>query len=268
MRLAPQEVEQFNKLIWSLQLYANRRLGLVPEVSTLEDLLRLPVERRIRIRNAPYDHVELIDEYVKENPEGFSEEELEILRGWKRFVRGDFFVERLLKKYAVFIKGDRVYGVLALHDPFEEFLPRVPCYVNTVLLPFRGRIVYDGWMQIYNVTFGRGIRESLKETYMAAKVRGEILESLDPKPPAPKKVRRRKDWTPLLDELEEGAKALRAGKDAPAIWGPAFSLMRASLEFARIAAEDPEDLDRLRRGLRKVERAMRKAERTLVRLKG
>lgn len=74
---------------------------------------------------------------------------MQIVRGWKRFVAGEFYVFRFLKRFAVFIlasKSARVCGVLGLYDRLEDvagdFL--LPVLVQAVLLPLKGRIIYDG----------------------------------------------------------------------------------------------------------------------------
>ena len=57
-----------------------------------------------------------------------------------------FQIFRYLKKHAIFIGEDsQVYGVLALQDSLEEmFYGRpLPIMVQAVLLPFRGKIIYD-----------------------------------------------------------------------------------------------------------------------------
>jgi hypothetical protein len=177
----------------------------------------------------------------------------------------------LLKKHAIFIsKDDKVYGVLALHDGLDDmFYPaQLPILVQAVLLPFKGQIIYDGLLQSYNVHFGRGITSELKEVYMAAKQHGRIIESLEPDnaPAAIEKSRKsKKDWRPELDELVARAKTLRAGSDQPVILGPAFSLVKASLELAQLAAQTPDDLAGLWSCLRKVSRAVGGIETTLDR---
>ena len=92
--------------------------------------------------------MDLIDAFVSENPFRLSEDELEIVRSWKDLVAGEFYVYRCLKKYTVFLTtGEPVvaYGVLSLTDSFEDLIGhRLPHLCKTVLLPFKGRIVYDG----------------------------------------------------------------------------------------------------------------------------
>ena len=56
--------------------------------------------------------------------------------------------------------------------------PYLPVLTETVLLPFKGVIVYDGLMSSYNISFGGGIRRSLNESFKEAKVRHGIVTSL------------------------------------------------------------------------------------------
>ena len=50
--------------------------------------------------------------------------------------------------------------------------------VDAVLLPFKDRIIYDGLMNGYNISFGAGIRRSLNESFKEAKARQGIVTSL------------------------------------------------------------------------------------------
>ena len=86
---------------------------------------------------------------------------------------GKFYVFRELKKYTVFLSTTDppiAYGVLALSQPFEELIgPICRSMTQTVLLPFKGMIVYDGLMSSYSISFGPGIRRSLNESFKEAK---------------------------------------------------------------------------------------------------
>jgi hypothetical protein len=272
MKLSEQDAELFFTLMWSLQNYVNLKLDILPEIKSLEKYRELPSSEIIEVRDALYDNIELIDAYLVDNPQNFLEAELEIIKSWKKFKRGDFFIERLLKKYAIFIGGDKVYAVFALFEPLEDVLPYVslPYYAKAVLLPFKGKIIYDGLLQGYSVIFGNGIKFDLKETYMAAKQNRQIIQSFDPEMQSQKDVRKKKplkDWGPTLEEISQHAKKLRSSSGAPPIHGPAFSLAKASIEFARLAVENPKDTDELWKALEKVERVLRKTETVLYRVR-
>ncbi len=259
MQLTPDDAALFFKLMPALQVHANGRLHVIKDMETPEQYQKIKNEDRVKLRNVFYKTPEIIDDFVRENPFGFSSNELAIVSGWKNFVAGDFFIDRILKKYAVFIGNNKVYGVLALTEPFQDVLRDMPlpAYVKTVLLPFKGKIIYDGLIEGYNIFFGPGISASMSNTYRAAKQQRKIIESLDPdwQPPEPK-ISVRKNWRPFLDELIEKASKLRASGDDSAILSPTFSLIRASLDFARIAIEKSDDLAALDKPLRKMERAI------------
>ena len=71
------------------------------------------------------------------------------------------------------------YGVLALSQPFEDLIgPYLPVMTETVLLPFKDKIVYDGLMSSYRISFGPGIRRSLNESFKQAKLRHGIVTTL------------------------------------------------------------------------------------------
>ena len=266
MQLTPEDAALFFKLMPALQSYANRRLHILKDVETPEQYQKITNEKRIKLRNALYKKPAIIDDFVRENPFGFSQDELAIVSGWKNFVEGDFFINRILKKYAVFIGNNKVYAVLALMEPLHILLGGrpLPVYVKTVLLPFKGKIIYDGLFESYNIFFGRGISSSMSNTYQAAKQQGKIIESLDPgwQQPVPK-IGVRKDWTPILDELIEKASKLRATKDDPAVFRSVFNLIRASLDLARKTIASSEDFDEIDKHLRKIERAVDKARETI-----
>lgn len=128
--------------------------------------------------------MDLIDAFADENPFRFSEEDLEIVRSWKHLVSGTFYAFRYLKTHAVFLSSTEpvaAYGVVALFDPFEKVIgPYLPRMIKTTLLPFKGRIVYDGLIIGYNITFGGGIKRRLNESYKEAKERVGVVTSLPP----------------------------------------------------------------------------------------
>jgi hypothetical protein len=113
-------------------------------------------------------------------------------------LHGKFYILRELKKYTVFLTADKkppvAYGVVALSQPFEELIgPRLPVLTETVLLPFKDMIVYDGLMSGYNISFGGGIKRMLNEEFRGAKARHGIVTSLpmsnEPLPLKPPKLR-------------------------------------------------------------------------------
>jgi len=206
MNLTPDEGKLFYELYAALLSFVNRKLNVVTEqFSDSREYTATPPKARAAIRDALYDHRELIDQFVTDNPAQLSADELGIVGSWKHALVGKFYVLRYLSKYTVFFssKGapNKAYGVLGLADPLEEVIgPYLPRLITAVLLPFKGRIIYDGLVSGYNITFGGGIKRSLNEEYKEAKEAFGIITSLSGQPAAPsekpKKVSRKSGKPP------------------------------------------------------------------------
>lgn len=183
MLLEPQDVELFFRLHRTLMFFVNQRLKVISDdLATPEEFAALIPEVRLKVRDALNANVDLIQSFVAENPAHLAEDELDIVRSWRHLVAGKFYIFRELKNYTVFLSTTRpaiAYGVLALSQPFEELIgPYLPVLTQTVLLPFKDRIVYDGLLNSYRISFGPGIRRNLNQDFKEAKARHGIVTSL------------------------------------------------------------------------------------------
>ena len=205
MLLEPQDAQLFFKLHRTLMHFVNQRLQVVPDINSPEEFATLPPEIRLKVREAFLDESDLIEVFVDQNPANLGDDELDIVLSWRHQVAGDFYIIRELKNYTVFLSTDKqaiAFGVLALTQPFEEMIgPYLPVMTQTVLMPFRDKIVYDGLMNNYRISFGPGIRRSLNESFKEAKERYGIVTSLPisaaPLLPNPAKAKERVRKQPL-----------------------------------------------------------------------
>ena len=182
MKLSKEEVELFYKLYHPLLVYVNRKFNVIEDINSPVDFKKHTIKEINKLREKLYDHPEVIDSFVAENPLKFSTSELNIISSWKNFVKGQFLIFRYLKKYTVFLDTDeppKAYGVLALNASFEEIVgPHLPVMVEAVLLPFNGKIIYDSIFSRYPVIFGAGIKRRFNDSYREAKSRFGIITSL------------------------------------------------------------------------------------------
>jgi len=151
------------------------------------------------------DHIDQVSDFVKSNPEGLEDEHLVQVAAWRRFVQGNFYVERDLKKYTVFLDAGeppRGFAVLGLTTEIVDMLPTpLPAYVSAVLLPWRDVVVCDGLIGGYNLIAGGGIKRMLRNTYRKIKADGMIVTYLDREwhPPVTRPKRRPK--TPAVQRF-------------------------------------------------------------------
>ncbi len=186
MLLDIQDLATFFKLHRALMFFVNQRLNVLSEnVSTPDEFSNLAPQSRVRVREAWLATPGLIDDFVRDNTGKFTDEELEIVRSWKSAVKSRFCLFRELKRHAVLIDlspPHHIYEVLALSQPMSELLAdrTIPATIETVLLPFRGRIVYDGILAKFTVSFGPGVRRALATAYRDAKALHNVVNSLSP----------------------------------------------------------------------------------------
>ena len=101
MILLPEDGKLFYELMWKLQYYVNQKNGFHKNISSFDEYANLPTEKKLKARDAVWEHPDLIDIYVRENPDMLSLAELEIVRKWKGYVKGSFFLLRHLKKGSI-----------------------------------------------------------------------------------------------------------------------------------------------------------------------
>ena len=182
-RLSSEDYLLYLKLNQSLLAFVAQKLNSKSKVKNREDFLKLTVEEMLRIRNSLMRNIQLIDEFAKSNPCNFTASELEIIRSWKNYVSGAFFVVKYTRDGAIFLeeagKNPKAYQVLALGTPFSEVISiPPPVRVDAVLLPFKGRIIYDGLIKKDNILFGSGIARSVRAFCDRAIMEHGLVKSL------------------------------------------------------------------------------------------
>jgi len=114
----------------TLMFFVNHRLRVVAEpIATPEDFAAQPPEVRLNIRDTFLANIDLIESFASENPARLSNDELDIVRSWRHFIRGKFYIFREFARHTVFLTTDEpaiAYGVLALTQPFEELARPIP----------------------------------------------------------------------------------------------------------------------------------------------
>lgn len=184
MQLSQDNIDLFYKLHPALLFYVNEKLCILSDrVQTPNELIQLGIDKTGEVRKKLWENTELIDDFVAENPFGFSQEELAIISNWKKhYIRKWFFIIKYSKKYAIFLDSKeptKAYGVKALISPFEDVIgDDLPLMVDAVLLPFKEWIIYDGFLFSKKISFGGGIKADLNEELKIAKAEFGIIESL------------------------------------------------------------------------------------------
>ncbi len=185
MNLSPAEVERFYRIWWLLLAYVNQHEKLLANFSKTPGVASVEKSEAARLRNALWASPNYLQDFVARNPDRLAQTDLALVASWHHRVQGKFFIMRQLKKHCIFLlqseQQNRAYGVLGLVSPIEDILPMAPpILVETVLLPWEGKIIYDGLLQASAIHFGSGIRRSLTDSLRCATESGRLLTSLEP----------------------------------------------------------------------------------------
>ncbi|MFH1708302.1 MAG: hypothetical protein ABIF71_10365 [Planctomycetota bacterium] len=260
MNLPPDDARLFFKLMCPLHVFVNNAKGVVPGVDTMAAYIKTPNASKQKMRDAMFAEPHLIDDFIAANRQNLNADESAIVAGWRHFVKGEYIVERFLARYAVFIKNTDVYAVNGLNTPLQAMVHApLPVSIDTVLLPFRGRIVYDGFMQDGGIRFGASICAEFREIYLAAKQNGRIIHALGPDSDIipVDDIEDVAEWAEQAEALDRAAKALgRGARNSPLI-AAVFRFARVSTGLARKAVLTGGNPDEIGRDLRKVARALK-----------
>jgi len=120
----------------------------------------------------------IVSDYLKTEKTGKAVES--IIKRWNRVIYAEFFIMEKSSCGAAFFwdtKKNVIYHVYGLYDNIMDILPPPPVMAKTLLLPFKGRIIYSGVLSRTNIQIGESMARELNAQYV--KVRQEkpvILE--------------------------------------------------------------------------------------------
>ena len=180
IKLTADEIEEFFKLYKSLIFYINTKKNLIEGLESPYDVNVSNDTAKLR-DFAVKDH-SLIDSFVEENPFKFTDDELKTVESWKKGILSKFLIVKYDKSYTLFFHPEtkRCYGVLYLNDSFEEMLgPYLPVHLETWLVPFNGKIIYDGLILSSPLSFGSTLGKSVISEGMEAAAKYGVVTSFD-----------------------------------------------------------------------------------------
>ncbi len=171
--LSERDGEHFFELFSPLLAYADLDTPFI-----LDDTMELR-----RRSNLIWRDVSLIDTYIAEmdrkRPEKpIPEEDREIMRSWKRFRSGVFYVVSNQPDGTLFVDKSRaVYRILGLQTPLEEIFPKTPIIVETTLLPWKDVLITDGIYSPVAIANPGKVKPTLDRMCRNAIERGTVVTS-------------------------------------------------------------------------------------------
>lgn len=183
MVLSEEQAELFYELWIPLLDFVNRKYKLCKNYYGMNSPKGLPLDVVIILSSKLWEDVSVIDEYLEKQTGTMSEDEISIVRGWKKAVRGKFVVERHLKNGSILVSCEEdgtVYKVRGIYSSWREMLERFPMpqIVVASLIPFQGIIIHDGVVMPHGVCLGKNLADQVRQMYLNAKKENKIQESI------------------------------------------------------------------------------------------
>ena len=148
------------------------------EKLTFNKFVKKPFELKVEARNYFIENISILNEYFEYNKQ-IPESDKEILLGFNRKISSKFIILKQLKNYAIFmdIISEKFYAVVALSDPLPIILDSLPVIVETTILPFNNKIIYDGFL-IREMYIGRNMESNLLNQYREVKAKKMIIRMI------------------------------------------------------------------------------------------
>lgn len=138
-------------------------------------------EQVYKVRQVLWENPALIDDYLEAVK--LPEEKTKLLKSWRdHHKKGMFFLVDYKPEYAVIIgsneqKEDRLYGIKGISRSLADAMQReLPIQLETVLLPFKDKIIYDSFMSSMPIKFAEGAKKALREMYETSLEHGVIIK--------------------------------------------------------------------------------------------
>ena len=175
MKLSTKESQKYYEILSKLLYAVNEKRHVVLEFD-ISDIMAIDLEKSAKIREELWSNTECLKDIIAEGEvHGFTAEELEILGEWHDYhIYSEFIIAEHRANHTVFMdikNEERLYAVVGLLDPLKKVVPPrfMPGLAVTVLLPFKGKIIYDGILGMVDTSEDPLPREDFNKSYREAK---------------------------------------------------------------------------------------------------
>lgn len=174
--LGAKEAHYFYKIYMSLLDYVNKKHHIIRE-NNLASAYHVNPSDQVEIRNKLFEDLSIIDEFVALNPNRLNSTLLKQVKEMKNAIMMNCIIVKYENNYTLVMGEDEtLYGVIGGVCNLDEVIPAhsLPYVCKLVLVPYKGKIVYDGVIEGANIHMGDGfcsmVADAIKD--------GQIYKSL------------------------------------------------------------------------------------------
>ena len=162
--LSKNAANTFYKLYFALLEYTNNQYHINKNIKKIYKQEEINPNELIEINQYLWDHKEVLDEFVSENPYHFDEEELSIINQFKSAVTGMFVIVGFEREYTKFLHEDgKIFMVKGVRCDIDQIIDSdsIPIVVETTLLMFKDKIVYNSFFAQVDISLGADFKEQV-----------------------------------------------------------------------------------------------------------
>lgn len=166
--------KKFYYYYFALLEYTNNKYKINDKINKIFKQENIDPHQISSIEEYLWNHKEIIDDFIHENPYKFDENDFYYVEQFKTGLTNDnYYFLGTDREYAKFLSKDKkIYMVKGLNSNLDEVLDtsNVPYMVSTHLLMFENNIIYTGLIGSYEFKFPSDIKKMiLKEIKSAIK---------------------------------------------------------------------------------------------------
>jgi hypothetical protein len=183
-QLTYDECVLFYETWYKLLDYVNRKLNVVKYEFTLKYGDPHDEAKLHKIRERLWKKPDMISRFI-EDTKHLTYEEIRLLNSWeKHHIKGQFVLMKYTPWHAVLMriekgKDTRLYAVMGMTSSIAEAVhSRLPVMLETVLLPFENKIVYDSLLSTYPIGYGDGMINMFEEEFTKSEEKHGIITNL------------------------------------------------------------------------------------------
>ena len=145
-KLSEEDAFLFFKIYFALLEYVNKKYHIQPLLKAIYQQTDLPPNLLLPIRDYLFEHLEIIDDFINDNPYHLTDDELELAYNFKYSISDMFIIMQYDREYAYLLGKHANFAIKGLHSTIEEVIPTYDLpYISLMhLIPFKDNIVYDG----------------------------------------------------------------------------------------------------------------------------
>lgn len=163
--LSKKDVDLFYKLYFGILEFTNRKYHVVPGLK-IYDAKKLDPRILVDVIDKFWSKKDsILMEFAFANPFKFNDEEMKIVRDFRKGIRDLFIIVKYEEEYTTFLSKDNLYMVKGINCNIDEILPNeeLPVPAITTILPFKDQIVFDSVLTAQAIKIGVNMRENIIE---------------------------------------------------------------------------------------------------------